>query len=252
MLETKTGMTRRNIYRCIERLIANGWLVMTKERRTDHGRLMCRHYRVPFTLDNLSKDSSDNLSSSSDNLSLSLDNLSSSLDKLYTYKEDKEDKEQKNTAPAASQPSSSPLSFVGPPLPEPPKSVSPPKPKKKPKLEVAESDLVLPHGEGFRRAWLQFMEHRRHPIRGRRVPLTKRAAELVLEDMTKINEQQACEAIGMAIKSAWIVPYIDKYVQESVKVAAFIPRTGSVQPSEAERRMLALEALQEERMKGVA
>ena len=134
----------------------------------------------------------------------------------------------------------------------PPKSVSPPKPKKTPKLEVAESDLQLPHGEGFRRAWLQFMEHRRHPIRGRRVPLTKQAAELVLKDMSKINEQQACEAIGMAIKTAWIVPYIDKYVQEPVSIAAFVPRTGPVQPSEAERRMLALEALQAERMQGAA
>jgi hypothetical protein len=133
-----------------------------------------------------------------------------------------------------------------------PKLVSPPKPKKKPKLEVAESDLELPHGEGFRRAWLEFMEHRRHPIRGRRVPLTKQAAELVLKDMSKINEQQACEAIGMAIKTAWIVPYIDKYVQEPIKVAAFIPRTGPVQPSEAERRMLALEALQAQQMKGAA
>jgi hypothetical protein len=96
------------------------------------------------------------------------------------------------------------------------------------------------------------MEHRRHPIRGRRVPLTKRAAELVLEDMAKINEQQACEAINMAIKTAWIVPYIDKYVQEPVKVAPQVVRTGPVQPSEAERRMLALEALQAERMKGAA
>ena len=133
-----------------------------------------------------------------------------------------------------------------------PKSVSPPKPKKTPKLEVAESELQLPHGEGFRRAWMQFIENRRHPIRGRRVPLTKGAAELVLKDMAKINEQQACEAINMAIKTAWIVPYIDKYVQESVKVAAFIPRTGPRQPSEAEKRMLALEALQEERMRGAA
>jgi hypothetical protein len=99
---------------------------------------------------------------------------------------------------------------------------------------------------------MQFIENRRHPIRGRRVPLTKGAAELVLKDMAKINEQQACEAINMAIKTAWIVPYIDKYVQESVKVAAFIPRTGPRQPSEAEKRMLALEALQEERMRGAA
>ena len=96
------------------------------------------------------------------------------------------------------------------------------------------------------------MEHRRHPIRGKRVPLTKRAAELVLEDMAKINEQQACEAINMAIKTAWIVPYIDKYLQESVKVAAPVVRTGPVQPSEAERRMLALEALQAQQMKGAA
>jgi hypothetical protein len=151
-------------------------------------------------------------------------------------------------APAASQPS--PPSLLETSVP--PKSVSPPKPKKTPKLEVAESELELPHGEGFRRAWLQFMEHRRHPIRGRNVPLTKRAAELVLQDMAKINEKQACEAINMAIKTAWIVPYIDKYVQEPVNVAAFIPRTGPVQPSDAERRMLALEALQAQRMEGAA
>ena len=56
----------------------------------------------------------------------------------------------------------------------------------------------------------------------------------------------------MAIKTAWIVPYIDKYVQEPVKVAAPVVRTGLVQPSEAEKRMLALEALQADRMKGAA
>jgi hypothetical protein len=165
-------------------------------------------------------------------------------------KKHKEQEERSADAPAAATALPSPPSLLEASVP--PKSVSPPKPKKTPKLEVAESELQLPHSEGFRRAWLQFMEHRRHPIRGRRVPLTKRAAELVLEDMAKINEQQACEAIGMAIKSAWIVPYIDKYVQESVKVAAFIPRTGPRQPSEAEKRMLALEALQADRMKGAA
>ena len=95
------------------------------------------------------------------------------------------------------------------------------------------------------------MEHRRHPIRGKRVPLTKRAAELVLEDMAKINEQQACEAINMAIKTAWIVPYINKYLQESVKVAAPAVRIGPIAPSDAEKRMMALEALQAQ-MKGAA
>lgn len=248
MLEAKTGMTRRNIYRCMQRLVANGWLILGAERRVEHGRTLCRRYRIPYMSDNLSDLSSDNLSPSSDNLSVSLDNLSVSCDKLYTDNKDKEHKEKKNTPPAASQPSHSSLSFVGPLLSEPPKSVSPPKPKKKPKLEVAECDLELPHGEGFRRAWLEFMEHRRHLIRGRRVPLTKQAAELVLKDMSKINEQQACEAIGIAIKTAWIVPYIDKYVQEPIKVAAFVPRTGPVQPSAVERRMLELEA----RMQGAA
>ena len=163
-------------------------------------------------------------------------------------KKHKEQEERSELAAATALPSPPSLLEAG----VSPKSVSPPKPKKTPKLEVAESDLQLPHGEGFRRAWLEFMEHRRHPIRGRRVPLTKQAAELVLKDMSKINEQQACEAIGMAIKTAWIVPYIDKYVQEPVSVAAFVPRTGPVQPSEAERRMLALEALQAERMQGAA
>jgi hypothetical protein len=232
MLETKTGMTRRNIYRCIERLIANGWLVMTKERRTDHGRLMCRHYRVPFTLDNLSKDSSDNLSSSSDNLSLSLDNLSSSLDKLYTYKEDKEDKEQKNTAPAASQPS----------LPSsPPVAVPRPKP---PKFDPA--TLSLPHGAGLANAWAEFAQHRREI----KAPLTPTAAQRIVADLAAVNEVAAVEALRKSVKHGWRGVFVDT-PKDTAKVL-HIPRTGPVQPSEAERRMMALEALQEERMRGVA
>jgi hypothetical protein len=232
MLETKTGMTRRNIYRCIERLIANGWLVMTKERRTDHGRLMCRHYRVPFTLDNLSKDSSDNLSSSSDNLSLSLDNLSSSLDKLYTYKEDKEDKEQKNTAPAASQPSLPSSSPVAIPRPKPPK--------------FDPATLSLPHGAGLANAWAEFAQHRREI----KAPLTPTAAQRIVADLAAVNEAMAVEALRKSVKHGWRGVFLD--AQQDTPKVLHIPRTGPRQPSDVERRMLALETLQEQRMQGVA
>ena len=210
MLETKTGMTRRNIYRCIDRLIASGWLVMTEERRVEHGRLLCRRFKIPFTFDNLSKDSSDNLSnlpSSSDNLSVSLDNLSSSLDKLYTDKEHKEDKEQKPSAdapapatPSPSLPSSSP--------------VRPPR-KKVPKQDVEISDLSLPHGDEFRNWWVRFMDYRKQPIKGRRSPLTKLAAELILEDLAQISESDAMKALRDAITSSWIKPYTDRYERKA-------------------------------------
>ena len=244
MLEAKTGMTRRNIYRCMQRLVANGWLVLGEERRVERGRTLCRRYRIPYSLDNLSDLSSDNLSVSSDNLSVSLDNLSSSSDKLYTDNKDKEHKEKKNSA-SATTPPSLPLSASV--------EVSPPKPRPQKRKAVAAdlSALQLPHGAGFHKWWGHFVEHRAGPIKGRINPLTLRAAEIVLGEMTELNEQQAVEAIKKCIARGWVVPYPPDKPADTPKVV-HIPRTGPVQPSEAERRMLALEALQAQQMKGAA
>jgi hypothetical protein len=232
MLETKTGMTRRNIYRCMQRLVANGWLILGTERKVEHGRTLCRRYRIPYSSDNLSDLSSDNLSSSSDNLSVSLDNLSSSCDKLYTDNKDKEHKEQKNTAPAAPQPS----------LPSsPPVAVPRPKP---PKFDPA--TLALPHGAGLANAWAEFAQHRREL----KAPLTPLAAQRIVVDLAAVNEAAAVEALRKSVKHGWRGVFLDA-PKDTAKVL-HIPRTGPVQPSEAEKRMMALEALQEERMRGVA
>ena len=251
-MQRKTRLARSTIARSIKRLEAAGELTEIEPAKTFNGRNMATVWQLPVgrcqneTGPILTLPPSD--SDITPGVILTLPPSDSDTPTIVNVKETRKNVSSAAPAPATASPSppSSPSANV------PPDSINPPKPKKTPKLEVAESELQLPHGAGFRRAWLQFMEHRRHPIRGKRVPLTKRAAELVLEDMAKINEQQACEAINMAIKTAWIVPYIDKYLQDSVKVAAPVVRTGPIQPSEAERRMLALEALQAQQMKGAA
>jgi hypothetical protein len=232
MLEAKTGMTRRNIYRCMQRLVANGWLILGAERKVEHGRTLCRRYRIPYSSDNLSDLSSDNLSPSSDNLSVSLDNLSSSCDKLYTDNKDKEHKEQKNTAPAASQPSLPSSSPVAVPRPKPPK--------------FDPATLSLPHGAGLANAWSEFAQHRREI----KAPLTPTAAHRIVADLAAVNEAAAVEALRKSVKHGWRGVFLDT-PKDTPKVL-HIPRTGPRQPSEAEKRMLALEALQEERMRGAA
>ena len=77
-------------------------------------------------------------------------------------------------------------------------------------------------------------------------PLTLRAAEIVLSEMAEINEQQAVEAIKKCIARGYVVPYPPDKPADTPKVVPI--RTGPVQPSEAERRMLELEA----RMRGAA
>ena len=69
--------------------------------------------------------------------------------------------------------------------------------------------------------------------------------------MAELNEQQAVEAIKKCIARGWVVPYPPDKPADTPKVL-HTPRTGPVQPSEAERRMLALEALQAQQMKGAA
>ena len=155
-----------------------------------------------------------------------------------------EDKGADAPAPAASQPSLPSSSPV---------EVSPPKPRPKKRKAVAAdlSALQLPHGAGFCKWWGHFVEHRAGPIKGRINPLTLRAAEIVLGDMAELNEQQAVEAIKKCIARGWVVPYPPDKPADTPKVV-HIPRTGPIQPSEAEKRMMALEALQAQQMKGAA
>lgn len=222
MLEAKTGMTRRNIYRCIERLLAGGLLVMTEERRLDHGRLLCRRYKIPFSLDNLSKGSSDNLSSSSDNLSVSLDNLSSSLDKLYTDKEDKEYKENKEYAAATSSPS----------LPSVAEKA--PKPRKAPAPKFDPSALPLPHGSALTAAWAEFAQHRREI----KAPLTPTAAKRILDDLGAVNVRDALEALRKSVKHGWRGVFVERSAGPVVVELPPKPKG----PSALERSLAAMRA----------
>ena len=143
-----------------------------------------------------------------------------------------EDKGADAPAPAASQPSLPSSSPVAVPRPKPPK--------------FDPASVSLPHGTGLANAWAEFAQHRREI----KAPLTPTAAQRIVADLAAVNEVAAVEALRKSVKHGWRGVFVDA-PKDSAKVV-HIPRTGPIQPSEAERRMLALEALQEQRMKGAA
>lgn len=148
-------------------------------------------------------------------------------------KKHKEQEETKSAdAPAASQPSLPSSSPATVPRPKPPK--------------FDPASLALPHGAGLANAWSEFAQHRREI----KAPLTPTAAQRIVADLAAVNEANAVEALRKSVKHGWRGVFLDAS-KDSPKVL-HIPRTGPVQPSEAERRMLALEALQADRMKGAA
>jgi hypothetical protein len=205
MLEASTGMTRRNIYRCLERLAASGWLVMLGEKRVENGRMLCRRYRIAFVNDNLSVGSSDNLSVSSDNLSVSSDNLSFSSDNLSfssdnlstdnKEKKHNEHKGQGADAPAPATPSPLPT-ILGETAPKHKKATAP---------KFDPSSLPLPHGHGLARAWAEFAQHRREI----KAPLTPTAAKRIIDDLAAVNEAAAVEALRKSVKHGWRGVFID-------------------------------------------
>jgi hypothetical protein len=154
------------------------------------------------------------------------------LDPNIKKHKEQEERSADAPAPAASQPS--------PPSSSP---VAVPRPKS-PKFDPA--SLPLPHGAGLANAWAEFAQHRREI----KAPLTPTAAQRIVADLAAVNEAAAVEALRKSVKHGWRGVFVDT-PKDTAKVL-HIPRTGPVQPSEAERRMMALEALQEERMKGVA
>lgn len=192
VLESSTGMTRRNIYRCMDRLVADGWLEMLGKRRAENGRMLCQRYRIAFKNDNLSSASSDNLSENHDNLSVSSDNLSLIGDNLSTDNKDKEHNEEKELGADAPAPATS--------SPSPPSSaekVSKPKKASAPKFDPA--SLPLPHGPGLAGAWAEFAQHRREI----RAPLTPTAALRIVGDLAAVNESAAVEALRKSVKHGW-------------------------------------------------
>jgi hypothetical protein len=144
----------------------------------------------------------------------------------------KEQEETNAPAPAASQPSPPSSSPVAVPRPKPPK--------------FDPAAIPLPHGAGLANAWAEFAQHRREI----KAPLTPTAAQRIIADLAAVNEAAAVEALRKSVKHGWRGVFVDT-PKDTPKVV-HIPRTGPVQPSEAERRMLALEALQAQQMKGAA
>jgi hypothetical protein len=247
VLMAKTRMCKRNVGRAVDRCVEAGWLEVEQEARWQNGVKMARDFRVKMG-GNLSTKLGDNLSEMGGNLSKLGDNLSEMGDKLPPQN-NKKNQNNQNTgadapAPATASPSL-PSSSVA--------TVAPPKPPRPPKPKAAPADLSslsLPHAAGFHKWWSHFVEHRAAPIKGRLNPLTVRAAEIILGQLAAVNEEQAVEAIKDCIASGWVKPYPPK-TADTPKVL-HTPRTGPVQPSEAEKRMMALEALQADRMKGAA
>lgn len=109
----------------------------------------------------------------------------------------------------------------------------------RPKFDPA--SLSLPHGTALANAWSEFAQHRREI----RAPLTPTAAKRIVDDLASVNERAAVEALRKSVKHGWRGVFVDKPA-EAHKVVPL--RQGPVQPSEAERRMLEMEA----RMKGAA
>jgi hypothetical protein len=82
-----------------------------------------------------------------------------------------------------------------------------PKPKKTGAPAFDPASIPLPHGSGFQKWWLHFIEHRASPIKGRRNPLTPLAAKIILGELSAVNEQQAVEAIKKCIAAGWVKPF---------------------------------------------
>jgi hypothetical protein len=224
MLEASTGMTRRNIYRCMDRLVANGWLVILGEKRVENGRMLCRRYRIAFVNDNLSVDSSDNLSNSSDNLSVGSDNLSFSSDNLSTDNKEKEHKEVKELSAAAPAPATS-----SPSLPSSSERANKPKRVPAPKFDPA--SIPLPHGPGLARAWAEFAQHRREI----RAPLTPTAAQRIIDDLAAVNEAVAVEALRKSVKHGWRGCFVEAPAAKPTLVT--LPPQGAPKQTALERSL---------------
>jgi hypothetical protein len=151
---------------------------------------------------------------------------------IKKHKEQEEHKGADAPAPAASQPSPPSSSPVAVPRPKPPK--------------FDPATISLPHGAGLANAWSEFAQHRREI----KAPLTPTAAQRIVADLAAVNESTAVEALRKSVKHGWRGVFLDT-PKDTPKVL-HTPRTGPVQPSEAEKRMMALEALQADRMKGAA
>lgn len=202
-MQRKTRLARCTIARSIKRLEAAGELAELEPAKTVNGRNMATVWQLPVgrcqdetgLIVTLPPSHSD----ITPGLNVTLPRCQNETPTIVNVKETRSNVEGAAApAPATASPS----------LPIPKQSSS-----RRKKEAVSIDDLSLPHGAKFRSWWERFMEHRAQPIKGRRSPLTKLAADLILEDLAQITEANAISAIREAITSAWVKPYTDKYQQ---------------------------------------
>ena len=230
-LHEMTGISTRRITDILNRLIAGGYISRVNTARIENGMRLAADYRFTGMGDAASPVTQRHGGHSVPYMGDTASSVQVTQ-RPPNYKATlRKSNDADAPAPAASQPSP-PSSPVAVPRPKPPK--------------FDPATLSLPHSAGLANAWAEFAQHRREI----KAPLTPTAAQRIVADLAAVNEVAAVEALRKSVKHGWRGVFLDT-PKDTAKVL-HIPRTGPVQPSEAEKRMMALEALQEERMRGVA
>ncbi len=135
---------------------------------------------------------------------------------------------KRNKSAAAPAPATS-----SPSLPSSSERANKPKRASAPKFDPA--SIPLPHGPGFQKWWLHFIEHRASPIKGRRNPLTPLAAKIILGELSAVNEQQAVESIKKCIAAGWVKPFPPEPPQKPTLVE--LPPQGRPKQTALERSL---------------
>lgn len=228
-LSEMTGISTRRVGDVLQRLVAAGHVTKIRDHRIENGKRMATDYRLPVAIIG---DAASLMTERHQGRSVitSGDTASSSLvtqrhPNLKNQKEPERAIGADAPAPATPSPSLPSSSPVRPPR------------KKAPKQDVEISDLSLPHGNEFRNWWVRFMDYRKQPIKGRRSPLTKLAAELILEDLAQISESDAMKALRDAITSSWIKPYTDRF-ERKTPASKVVPFKARASDDSYEREIL--------------
>ena len=132
------------------------------------------------------------------------------------------------------QSAAAPATATSPPsLPSSSEKASKPRKPSTPAFDPA--SIPLPHGAGFQKWWLHFIEHRASPIKGRRNPLTPLAAKIILGELSAVNEQQAVESIKKCIAAGWLKPFPPERPQKPTIVE--LPPQGRPKQTPLERSL---------------
>jgi len=198
-LEEKTRLARRTVADCLRRLQKSGELVLVERgsRKVAGSGLQASIWTIPGVAE-MGAGNAPKSERWVQEMHPSGANAAPKWCNPCTPTIDNNKKRNKSAdapAPAISSPS----------LPSSSERANKPKRATAPKFDPA--SLPLPHGPGFQKWWLHFIEHRASPIKGRRNPLTPLAAKIILGELAAVNEQQAVESIKKCIAAGWVKPF---------------------------------------------